>query len=124
MRPSAMSAGPLATPGRCRVGPRSRPSRPGGAVAGSWVSEWGRSGAGRCGRAPWYVVVIAGATRSGAVSALTAAAAFAAIAPVRARQPVLPEEHLLGVGSLGAEQGAHRLASVDALDGLADERRH
>ena len=48
-------------------------------------------------------------------------------ARVRSRAPlgtVLPQEHLLGERHLGAEQRPDRLAAVDALDRLADERRH
>src|SRR4029079_6010198 len=36
---------------------------------------------------------------------------------------VLPQEHLLGELDLAREQRAHRLAAVDPLDRLADERR-
>ena len=36
---------------------------------------------------------------------------------------ILPQQHLLGEGDLAGEQRADGLAAVDALDGLADERR-
>src|SRR5690349_12863423 len=98
------------------TGRTSRPPLPSGRCSCRLMDlRWVRSGARRRRLVGWYVLFRAGCTG-------TRARGGAAASATRPVEPVLPQEHLLGERDLGAEQRADGLATVDALDRLADER--